>query len=1732
MHAIAKTVSFLTALVVLALGLQSLVLSDRSDLPSAPASRDALVAEQHASRFIDEGRERDLPEFVPDRLIVRFDNSSSAKQRAAVRKKFDLRRISSLPLDGMEVASVPRGSDEKALAKTISGESAVAYAQTDNYVQVTSTPNDPSFANLWGLHNTGQTVNTTTGTADSDIDAPEAWELFSGSDATNVAVVDTGVDYDHEDLDANIWSNPGETGGGKETNGVDDDGNGLIDDFRGWDFAGETYAVPNSDNDPDDVHSHGTHVAGTIGAEGNNGTGITGVNWDASIVPVKGLDDEGYGTDSTLVPALMYAGQHAKVVNGSFGGGGYSQASRDAIHANPQTLYVFAAGNSNFNVDNQPFYPCSYDEPNVVCVAATTATDDRSSFSNYGATEVDLGAPGSNILSTVPDDGYTYLNGTSMASPHVAGAASLMRSYEQSASAAEIKSALLESTDSVAALAGKTVSGGRLNVAKAIETLRPADGTAVVQTGNGRLTFTAGNDSSNDVDVSLSGGTYSVVDTGATLVAGTGCTSVNSHEASCSASGVDELRVRTGDLADEITSSAGTDTTVFAGPGDDAIATGSGDDRLDGGTGNDVVDGGAGLDTADYSSRMAGVSVSLDGIANDGESGETDDVGTDVENISGGVGNDSLTGNNAANTLTGSNGADTLDAGGGDDILVPGLGTDSVDGGSGSDTVEYSDRTASVTVSLDATANDGEDGENDALAGDIENLVGGDGDDTLIGSSGVNQLDGGAGNDRIRSGAAADVSIGGAGVDIADYTDRSAAVTVSIDGSSNDGESGEGDNVGLDVESIDGGSGDDTLTGSSANNTFNGGAGSDEFVGLAGSDTVTYISRSAALSASIDGNANDGESGEADDVGTDIENLTGGAGNDALSGDNNANALSGSGGNDSLAGNDGDDTLDGGYGDDEFNGGAGTDTATYASRLDFDAAVNGLDGGVGVSIDGVADDGYGTEADNVKLDVENVTGTVYSDHLEGSAGDNRLDGSDSGDILVGGDGNDELIGGPADEAIFPISGANNEIDPGNGDDYVDTGALYVELVADPGSDTYYSNGLSGAQLSYEARTASINASIDNTANDGESGEGDDIRGSWAVVKGGSGDDTIKAAIGGGILAQLGGPGNDTLTGGGGWTYLHGDDGSDQLNVGAGISFQSGFSAYWGGSGTDTISYAARSSAVTVSPDGYGNDGADGENHYVATDVENIVGTDQDDTLIGNNSDNKLDGGYGCDSLTGNDGNDELVGGPSDEEYFGACVNTYAGGNGNDTLRSAGSDEVLLAEPGSDTYYSSSNGTTTVDYSSKSAAVNVSIDNVANDGTTGENDNVRSGIQTVKATDHDDTLVGSNGINVFLGGDGDDTLEGKLSGDFLYGEAGDDTLDGGVPGGQWTDALYGGTGSDTVTYATRTESVTVNLAAGGSNGEAGEDDYLAGDVENAIGGEGFDTLVGNSADNKLEGGYWCDSLTGNGGNDTLYGGPTDEDNWGMCVNTYSGGEGNDTIRAVTGGEELLAEPGADTYYGGSATVDYSARGEAVNVSIDNVANDGASGENDNVKSGIQTVKATDYDDTLVGNNGINVFLGGDGDDTMDGKLSGDFLYGEDGNDLIDGGPPGGSWTDALYGGSGVDTVTYAGRTASVTVSLAPGSSNGESGENDYHPGDIENVIGGSGADTLTGNGSANVITGGGGADSVDGAGGDDEIRMQDGVDDSSIVCGGGTDSVLADLLPFDVTDPDCESVTRS
>ncbi|MEG4861660.1 S8 family serine peptidase, partial [Microcoleus sp. K1-B1] len=326
--------------------------------------------------------------------------------------------------------------------------------------------NDPGYSQLWALNNTGQTG----GTADADIDAAEAWDIQQGNPNLVIGVIDTGVDYNHPDLVENIWTNPGEIAG----DGIDNDNNGYIDDVRGWDFA-------YNDNDPMDVDGHGTHVSGTIAAKGNNGVGVTGVAWNANIMPLKFISDEGFGYTSDAILAINYAtAKGVKLTNNSWGGGGFSQSLYDAINTAGQqgALFIAAAGNDyGQNNDITPAYPASYDLSNIISVASTTDTDALSSFSNYGATTVDLGAPGSGIYSTTPGGTYGFKDGTSMASPHVTGAAALLWSQNPTWTAQQVKNRLMQTTDPIPTLSGNTVSGGRLNINSALGGSTPPGAT-------------------------------------------------------------------------------------------------------------------------------------------------------------------------------------------------------------------------------------------------------------------------------------------------------------------------------------------------------------------------------------------------------------------------------------------------------------------------------------------------------------------------------------------------------------------------------------------------------------------------------------------------------------------------------------------------------------------------------------------------------------------------------------------------------------------------------------------------------------------------------------------------------------------------------------------------------------------------------------------------------------------------------------------------------------------------------------------------------------------------------------------------------------------------------------------------------------------------------------------------------------------------------------------------------
>ncbi|UCH92378.1 MAG: S8 family serine peptidase, partial [Candidatus Aminicenantes bacterium] len=338
----------------------------------------------------------------------------------------------------------------------------IRYAGFDYQVSIFQTPNDPKFSELWGMHNTGQTG----GTADADIDAPEAWDLATGSSGVIIAVIDTGVDYNHTDLSPNMWRNPGEVAG----NGVDDDGNGYIDDIYGIDAY-------NSDSDPYDDHFHGTHCAGTVGAKGNDGFGVVGVNWDVKIMALKFLGSGGSGPTSGAVTCMDYVidqkqkGQNIIATSNSWGGGGADQNLLDAINTagNLGVLFVAAAGNNSADNDTYNYYPSNYNTEYIISVAATDHNDQLASFSSWGANSVELGAPGVSVVSDSPGNGFRTLNGTSMATPHVAGAVGLLASVFPNDTPLERKARICDYVDPIPALSGKTITGGRLNVYQAVQ---------------------------------------------------------------------------------------------------------------------------------------------------------------------------------------------------------------------------------------------------------------------------------------------------------------------------------------------------------------------------------------------------------------------------------------------------------------------------------------------------------------------------------------------------------------------------------------------------------------------------------------------------------------------------------------------------------------------------------------------------------------------------------------------------------------------------------------------------------------------------------------------------------------------------------------------------------------------------------------------------------------------------------------------------------------------------------------------------------------------------------------------------------------------------------------------------------------------------------------------------------------------------------------------------------------
>lgn len=422
------------------------------------------------------------PGFVPGEALVRYRSerlarrqtqqtmlSAEGRQLAVTIERFDGSDI----VPGLRLVHVA-AEDTMAMIEALRKQPDVLYAEPNYLLHLDVTPNDPRFTSgeLYGL---------------TKIGAPTAWDTTTGTTGNNrivVGVIDEGIDKNHPDLGTNIWTNPAEIAG----NGLDDDGNGFIDDVNGYNFAGNTGTIP--------AENHATHVAGTIGAVGNNNTGVVGVNWQVGLMSLKFIGGTS-GATSDAIRACNYSklmhdlwissggtkGANLRVLNNSYGGGGFSQSFLDAINGLNQAgiLFVAAAGNApdspEPNNDLVPHYPGSYDAPNVIGVAATDSNDALASFSHFGATSVHLGAPGVGILSTTANNTYSFFNGTSMATPHVAGAAALLLAQNPNLTVQQLKSLLIFNGDSVASLSGKTLTGRRLNVANSFQTLAENDTT-------------------------------------------------------------------------------------------------------------------------------------------------------------------------------------------------------------------------------------------------------------------------------------------------------------------------------------------------------------------------------------------------------------------------------------------------------------------------------------------------------------------------------------------------------------------------------------------------------------------------------------------------------------------------------------------------------------------------------------------------------------------------------------------------------------------------------------------------------------------------------------------------------------------------------------------------------------------------------------------------------------------------------------------------------------------------------------------------------------------------------------------------------------------------------------------------------------------------------------------------------------------------------------------------------
>ncbi len=1173
--------------------------------------------------------------------------------------------------------------------------------------------------------------------------------------------------------------------------------------------------------------------------------------------------------------------------------------------------------------------------------------------------------------------------------------------------------------------------------------------------------------------------------------------------------------------------SGGGNDSLTGDAGANTIRGGAGNDTIDGAGGADELDGQTGIDTVTFASASAGVIVYMnDNSFVDPASGLFGRF-VSFESLIGGAFNDSVSGSTDNDAVNGAAGNDTIDGGAGNDTL---------NGGADIDTLSYASATANVSVSLALTTAQNTGGAGTDTILNFENLTGGAGNDSLTGDGGNNVIRGGNGNDTIRGGGGDDTIEGGAGDDLLDgaagidtltYASATIGVVVSLAEPFTSG--GAGHDIISNFENLIGGVASDILGGSDAANIIQGGGGDDLIEGGLGNDTldggagtsdsVTYYTATANVVANLVTGLATGGAGN--DVLSNFENLSGGAGNDSLTGDDGANILQGGAGNDTINGAAGNDSINGEAGDDLLVGGEGIDTVLLAATTGVVASL----------ITGLATGGTGNDTFS---GFENLFGGAGNDSLIGDAGNNELAGSEGDDTIEGGAGNDRLNGGAGNDTLNYATATGNitinlalNTAQNAGDAGTDTVFFFETLIGGAGNDsltgTIVANSIAGG-----AGHDTIDGGLGNDTLDG--GTGNDTLSytsattsltvslaaqGGAQVTGGSGTDTASN-----FENLTGGGGNDSLTGDGGNNVIQGGGGNDTIVGGAGNDTLDG------GTETDTLSYAAATDGVTVSLVLATAQVTGGAGTDTVSNFENLTGGAGNDSLTGNGGANIIGGGGGSDTIDGGAGNDTLDGGADNDTLSYASANAgvtislalttaqVTGGSGTDTVSnfenltgSAGNDRltgdagnnVIEGRAGNDTLDGGA-GIDTLSYAWATTGIFINLTQTTAQtpyspisiyvGMT----NTISGFENLVGGSDTDVMAGDGHANVISGGAGDDQLNGGGGNDTIDGGLGNDIIESDLG----DDLLTGGAGVDLLIYATAPGAVTVSLAL---------------TTAQATGGAGTDMVTGFE---DLTGSVYNDSLTGDGGDNFLNGNNGDD--------TIEGGAGNDTMS----GE------------GGNNTLSYASATSNIVFSLALFTAQNTGGAGIDTAFSMQNLVGGAGNDSLTGSTDNNIIQGGAGNDTLVGGTGNDTIDGGAGSDLAQF-----SGSQASYrigvrdgvvlisGADGVDQFVNVesfqwGEAASVSLAAVEALDTGlvyvslDGGTGRFVlpdpytgpvPGLVNQLLTGPGNDVVLGTETADFINAGTGDDAIDGGAGNDVI---DGGTGSNFVTGGaGVDTFFID-----------------